>query len=251
MIRQEDRKLKHYLGEFINAMTFADNKLWRTLKTILISPGKLSLEFVEGRRKNYMKPISIFFLANLIYFFFPFINTFTTNLHIQMHGLPYSAVVEKWVDEEVAERGVEFKDYERAYNIKTTELSKLLLTIMATLIGIFLWPIHIGSKRNLLADHMTLGQEVMTYLLIYCLQFVGGLLLLASFIGMNFNHLSDKTMSIISSLMLLYFFARAEYKFYGFRGARLVVNTLLSFVIVIIVLFLYRALLFFITFWSI
>ncbi|MEP1035307.1 DUF3667 domain-containing protein [Ekhidna sp.] len=249
VIRQEDRKLKHYLGEFINALTFADNKLWRTLRTILISPGKLSEEFVEGRRKNYMKPVSIFFLANLIYFLFPVIDTFTTNLQIQMNGLPYSVIVEQWVAEEVTQRDVAFEVYEKAYNTKTTELSKLLLTVMATLIGFFLWPIHIGSKRNLLADQMTIGQEVMTFLLIYCLQLVGGLFLVVSYLGVNL--FSDVTISTISCLMLLFFFIKVEYKFYGFRGLRLVVNAILSLLSIIIVLFLYRALLFFVTFWSI
>ncbi|WP_436517683.1 DUF3667 domain-containing protein [Ekhidna sp. To15] len=251
VISQEDRKFKYYLGEFINALTFADNKLWRTLKTILISPGKLSSEFVEGRRKNYMKPVSIFFLANLIYFLFPVINTFTTSLQIQMSGLPYSEIVNQWVVEEVAERGIKFEEYEKIYNTKTTELSKLLLTVMATLIGFFLWPIHIGSKRNLLADQMTIGQEVMTFILIFCLQLLAGLILIASLIGIKHNLFSDVIISTLSCIMLLFFFAKVEYQFYGFRGFRLVINTILSLLTVIIALFLYRAILFFVTFWAI
>lgn len=251
VIRLEDRKLKHYLGEFINALTFADNKLWRTLKTILLSPGKLSREFVDGRRKNYMKPVSIFFLANLIYFLFPVFNTFTTTLQIQMSGLPYSPVVEKWVDQEITDRAIEFEAYEKEYNLKTTELSKLLLAIMASIIGLFLWPIHMRSKRNLLADQMTIGQEVMTFLLIYCLQLLGGLFLIVSFFEIKVNLFSDVTISIVSCLLLLYFFIKVERQFYGFKGLRLIVNALLSVISIVAALFIYRALLFFVTFWSI
>ncbi len=249
VIHPEDRKFKHFFGEFVNAITFADNKLWRTLKTMLISPGKLSNEFVEGRRKHYMKPVSIFFLANLIYFLFPIINTFTTNLQIQMNGLPYSHIVNQLVVEEIKEREITFEEYEKIYNSKTTELSKLLLIVMATMIGFFLWPVHIDSKRNLLADQLTIGLEVMTFILFFCFQLISVLILIVSLFGIKYYLFSDMVITTISCLMLLLFFAKVEHQFYGFRGFRLIINTILSLLVVIISLFVYRAILFFVTFW--
>lgn len=249
VINQEDRKLKYYLGEFINALTFADNKLWRSLKRLLINPGKLSKDFVEGRRRAYMKPVSIFFLANLVYFLFPFINTFTTNLEIQTVAFSYSELADQWVNEKVEERNISYEEYADSYDAKTAELSKLFIVAMASILSMFFWPIHIGSKHNLIADHMSAGLEVMSFVLIYCLELIAIVLLLIKFLGANL--FSDFVITSISLLMLTYFFARMEYTFYGFRGIRLIVNTVLCLVSVVLTLEIYRGLLFFITFWSI
>jgi len=101
----------------------------------------------------------------------------------------------------------------------------------------------------LLADHITLGQEVVTFILIACLQGMGVLFVLLSPLGLNL--FSDAVLTTVSCMLLLYFFARAEKTFYGFKGVRLVINSILDLTAVIISLSLYRALLFFITFWSI
>jgi len=196
-----------------------------------------------------MKPVSAFFLANLIYFLFPLINTFTTNLSIQMEAFSYSPLAKEWVMETIQERNITLEEYASVYNLKTTELSKLLIVIMASMVGLLMWPIHIGSKHHLLADHITLGQEVVTFILIACLQGMGVLFVLLSPLGLNL--FSDAVLTTVSCMLLLYFFARAEKTFYGFKGVRLVINSILDLTAVIISLSLYRALLFFITFWSI
>ncbi len=248
VINQDDRKLKYFLSEFINAITFADNKLWRTLKNILISPGQYSLDFVDGKRRGYMKPISIFFLANLVYFLIPIFSTFNTNLAIQTTYVMHKDVAKKMVEQEITERGMSFKEYEEIYDRKTTELSKLFLIIMAVFIALFFWPIHYGSQHNLIADHLTVGLEVMTFIITYCTIILSILLYLISLLGPNL--LSDAIMSSLNLALLIYFIARIEYMFYGFRGIRLIFNTFLCISSILISLYMYRAFLFFITFWS-
>ena len=246
VINDDDRKLKHFLGEFINAITFADNKLWRTLKNIIISPGRYSLDFVEGKRRGYMKPISMFFLANLLYFLIPHFNT---SLNIQTNDFLHSNVAEKLVQQEVAERGISLENYQSQYDTKTTELSKLLLIMMAIIIAIIFWIIHLGSRHNLIADNLTVGLEFMTFIIIYGTLSTSAILYLLSFFGLNL--LSDAIMSSLNLILLTYFIARTEYTFYGFRKLRLVLNTFFSLTAIVISLYMYRAFLFFATFWSI
>ena len=252
VIRQEDRKLKHFLGDFINAITFADNKLLRTVKTMLIAPGKLSADFVEGKRKKYMKPISIFFLANLFYFLFPLVNTFTTNLNIQVgDSFIHSKLAESWVSNEISTRDIPFTEYEFLYDTKTAELSKLLIILMALLMAGFFSIIHLGSRRNLLADHLTIGLELMAFILIYSLQVVSFILMLLVLISPDLQYLfSNFYLTAISMSMLLYYFLKMERNFYGFSWSRSIVNTLLCTLALYVSLELYRGLLFFITFWS-
>ena len=249
VIDQNDRRFKQYIGDFINALTFADNKLLRSLKSILLSPGQLSKDFVNGKRKPYMKPASIFFLANLVYFLFPLINTFTTDLNIQTRAFPYSPLADKWVQQTVEKRGLDFKEYEKKYDQKTTELSKLLIIVMAVMLALFFWPIHLGSEKRLVADHMAIGLEVMSFVLLFCMMGMGIVFLVFGFFG--YRLFSDTIITSIILIMLTYFFIRMEYTYYGFKGIRSMVNTVLCLVSIGIALYAYRALLFFITFWSI
>lgn len=248
LITSEDRLLKHFLADLINAFTFADSKLWRTIKTMFIAPGKYSHDFVAGIRIPYMKPISIFFLANLIYFFSPSFNTFNSNLNTQLSLFNHSKIAMQMVKKEVAARGIEMKDYRIIYDQKTNELSKLLLVIMSAVFGFLFWPIHIGSNKKLLADHFTFGLEAMTFITLFCVILLTVTFSLVSFFGLHLA--TEAILSSCAGILLIYFFYRAEKIFYGFTGFRRILNTIFCFCTVLISLSLYRGFLFFITFWS-
>ena len=247
VIYREDRTIRHFMGELFNASTFADNKLWRTIRHIVFQPGVYSLNYISGKRVKVMKPISIFFLANLLYFLIPSINTFTTPLNIQMRAFAYSPMVSKWVDDEVENRGIDFEEYELKYDAKTTELSKMLLIVMTFMFSLTFSIIHFKSKQHLLADHLAISLELMTFILLICVQLLGiignGLRML------GFSWLvSNQGSSIMAGVGLIYFFLFMEKNFYHFEGWRRYANILFSIAAVVLILLLYRLLLFFVTF---
>nr|HPM30698.1 hypothetical protein [Chryseolinea sp.] len=47
VIEQEERTIKFFLGHVLNAFTFIDGKFWRSFKTMLLSPGKMTFDLVE------------------------------------------------------------------------------------------------------------------------------------------------------------------------------------------------------------
>ncbi len=201
-----------------------------------------------------MKPISLFFLANLIYFLFPLVNTFTTNLSIQVNdAFVHSEIASGWVQEEIAERDMTFEEYEFLYDTKTAELSKLLLILMVLLMALFFWLIHIGSKRNLLADHLTTSLELMSFILFYCIQLYSLILLLMitiSPVDLQFLF-SNFYLTFFIVIFLAFFFIHLERTFYEFGWVRSIVNVILCIGAFTLSLQLYRGLLFFITFWSV
>ena len=254
VITEKDRKLRYFLGDFINSLTFADSKFWRTLKIILIHPGSLSHHFIEGRRKPFMKPISIFLFANLIYFLFPLINTFTTNLELQTNAkFIHSGLAKEMVEREIERRSISYGEYEKIYNEKTSDLSRLLIIAMAMLLALFFLPIHWGSPKNLFADHLTVSLEIMAFILLYNLQLVSVLLLvIVAITTSKLNFLfSNNYITTISLIILTYIFYNVEINFYGFRKMRSILNVILCLVSITFALYLYRALLFFVTFWSV
>ncbi len=51
---------EHYVG--------SHGALWRTLATLFRYPGKLTREYIAGRRTMYLKPIQLYFLASILFF---------------------------------------------------------------------------------------------------------------------------------------------------------------------------------------
>jgi hypothetical protein len=45
-----------------------DGRLWRTLRLLLFRPGLLTREYLEGRRKRYVRPTRLFFVMSLLLF---------------------------------------------------------------------------------------------------------------------------------------------------------------------------------------
>src|SRR5579859_106411 len=63
-----DFSLSHVLGEAVETFFHIDSKVFLTLKTLMLEPGKLTEEFFLGRRKPYMSPLQTFFVCNLLFF---------------------------------------------------------------------------------------------------------------------------------------------------------------------------------------
>ena len=45
-----------------------DSRLWRTLIPLLIRPGKLTLDYLEGRRARYMPPFRMYLVLSVVFF---------------------------------------------------------------------------------------------------------------------------------------------------------------------------------------
>lgn len=213
---------------------------------MIVSPGTYARHYCEGRRKDFMKPISLFFLANLLYFLFPVFNTFTTNLDVQRIAFSYSDLVVEIVDQEISSRGISYSEYRETYDKKTAELSKLLLIVMALLLALFSKIIHFGSPRKYIADHFTIALEQMSYIILFCVMGTVAFWSIFSFFGISI--LSDLSVSISAGVLLLYFAARSQRSFFKFKKTRLIINTILGLVAVVFALWIYRMLLFFITY---
>jgi len=81
------------LEEFVSSYLFADGKLMRSFKKLLLHPGELSRNYIKGVRKKFLSPLQLFFFANLLYFLFPMLSTFNTGLNAQINRLPNSELI--------------------------------------------------------------------------------------------------------------------------------------------------------------
>jgi hypothetical protein len=55
------------IQDFVDAVFTVNAPLFMTLKGLFVHPGKLLLEFLEGQRKKYYKPVAFFLLTTVVY----------------------------------------------------------------------------------------------------------------------------------------------------------------------------------------
>lgn len=65
----KDFRVSKYARALFEHFSHFDSKLLRTLWLLASKPGFLTAEFVAGRRNRYLKPLQVFLLANLAFFF--------------------------------------------------------------------------------------------------------------------------------------------------------------------------------------
>ena len=57
------RTLAHMVGEFLHNLFHLDARAWRTLPLLLFRPGRLTHDYIHGKRARYISPLAMFLLA--------------------------------------------------------------------------------------------------------------------------------------------------------------------------------------------
>lgn len=77
----ETRKTFYALfADFITSFVNYDNSFWRTTRDMFTSPGKLTKEYLAGRRKSYVNPVKLYLFASFMAFFIPVLMEYVDSL---------------------------------------------------------------------------------------------------------------------------------------------------------------------------
>ena len=80
---------REFLHEFIGHYVALEGKLWKTMKLLLLKPGQLSLEYMQGRRVRYIQPLRVYLTFSLIFFaLFKFMGEDHHIGDVKLEGIP-------------------------------------------------------------------------------------------------------------------------------------------------------------------
>lgn len=242
ILTKEDRSFKSLSTQVFTALTLADNKFISTLWLMVKNPGFISKEFTEGRTVKYMKPISIFFVLNLIYFLFPSIQLFNASLNTQMRA-PYGTFITEMIATKMVNIHVlNLSSFSLIYDQKSTSLAKLLVMVFVILASL---PLNfIYKKRNrYFNDHFVYCIELACFNLL-----INTLLLKVLIYVLGIGHyIDDFMLTSIFIVTNLYFLLRSGVTFYNQKGWELFLKSVMMILFLKLTLEIYRAILFFIT----
>ncbi|HEV7228706.1 DUF3667 domain-containing protein [Brevundimonas sp.] len=79
------RSLLHLVEEVLHGVVHFDGRIWRTLPLLAINPGRLTREWIQGRRTRYVSPLAIFlFSVFLMFFVFSFTGSLEPNVTVNL-----------------------------------------------------------------------------------------------------------------------------------------------------------------------
>lgn len=106
----EPKQPFHFLfTHFIEDFTHYDGEFWKTIKYLLTRPGKLTKEYLAGKRQLYVAPVKLYIFISFITFFLPSLFPGSEEEAVEHHKKEHNArKIEK--EKEKNENTVKFTD---------------------------------------------------------------------------------------------------------------------------------------------
>ena len=64
----DDLSVRRFVASMVHELVDLDSRLLTTLRTLVLRPGQLTVDFLEGRRGRYLSPFKIFLIVTALYF---------------------------------------------------------------------------------------------------------------------------------------------------------------------------------------
>jgi hypothetical protein len=157
---EKDKKMSHFLGEALHFSTHLEGKFFTTIKTIFITPGKLSLDYCNGIRKKYFKPLSLFLFIVILYLLFPLAKGL--NMRFNTYVSPeynYAWYAKPIADKKMEKQNISIDELSAKYDAKSQKFAKPFLLLILPLTGLVLFFLFYKS-RKFFFDHFVLGIEL-------------------------------------------------------------------------------------------
>ncbi|MCK6447465.1 MAG: DUF3667 domain-containing protein [Planctomycetes bacterium] len=162
-----DLSLAATLAHFVEAFTSLDGKVLASLKAFVV-PGRLTQELLRGARVRYLKPIQLFLLVNVVYFFVqPYTgwNTFNTSYELQVTKQVYSRWAQPRAEARRAELGLDAKTFAERFDGLSSTLARSLVVLFVLWFAVWIAIVcaRIGVPWG---AHVSLGTELASFMLL-------------------------------------------------------------------------------------
>ncbi len=94
------RTLGAFFHDLLHGVLHFEGKIWRTLPLLAWRPGKVTREYIDGRRASYISPIALFLFV--VFITFAIFNAINGPIHVDSQTPQEAAAALKQADEELA-----------------------------------------------------------------------------------------------------------------------------------------------------
>lgn len=222
---------------------------------MLLKPGYVSAQVIDGIRVPYIRPLSMFFIVNLFYFLFTVSDTYNSRLYSQMNLMPYSSVTKKIVEQKIKAEKISIDAFRANYEQQSSSLAKLLLIIFVLFTGLCIALFNIKSNKYFY-DHITVSLEFNAmFILMGNIALKLFALLITQFMllfdVLLEQYLTDPVYTSISGVLAVILLFSMQRRVYHNTVVWSLIKALAFIPCLAISMIAYRAILFFATIWTI
>lgn len=245
----DELTLRKLGSQTLDGLTHLDGKTPRSAWLLLAKPGFLTAEYVRGAHKRFVKPTTLFLIANTAYYLLqPLtgLNTFRTTLTLQGQQ-PYSRLTRPLVEAKLAQPGIDREVYAAAFDARSESLSKLLLIVFVPLLATVIAAIY-RPRRRPFGEHLVLALHFKAFVLSYvCLLVMPFAQLLSRLVGNRSQ--GDDLATAMTFVLIAVYLAMAFRRLFADTWPRAALRAFLAALGYTTLVYAYRAALFLITFW--
>jgi hypothetical protein len=159
-------------GQLFQALTSVDGRLLRSLRSLVVKPGLLTISFLQGRRKPYIGPVSLFLVTNVLFFATESLTggtVFTTPLDSQLHTQPWSPLARTLVTHRLDALQMTAAQFAPRFDAAIALHARSLILLMA--LSFALLPAMVFRRgRHPFAAHAVFSLHLYAFmLLLFCL----------------------------------------------------------------------------------
>lgn len=163
--QERDKNVLLLIEETFHFITHVEGTFFTTLKTLFTRPGQISLDYCDGIRKKYFKPLSFFLLLVVIYLLFPLASGLNMPMRFHMSNPHYGEFATKKVNSFLQHNpGISIDTLSQKFALKSEKTSKVLLFVIIPFCALVLWILGY-KKRPYLYDQMVLSAEINSFFL--------------------------------------------------------------------------------------
>ncbi|WP_165824117.1 DUF3667 domain-containing protein [Pseudochryseolinea flava] len=165
-VYSHDRSFKHLFEEVFHFFTHFEGTLFNTLRVLPFRPGQLSLDFINGIRRRYFKPIPFFLMAVILYLMFPLFGGLNMKLSFHLASPLYGEYATSLSEKVQEQKDLSPKELEEAFHYKGEKTSKFLLIIIIPFTALVSYAMAF-RKRKYYYDHFIFATEIASVFILW------------------------------------------------------------------------------------
>ena len=244
-VTAHDYSITHFAEHVLESLTHFDFKSLRALKTLVAHPGRLTRDYLDGRRRAYIGPIQLFVIVNIVFALLgP--TTFRTPLKTQEHDRPFPALKQSLVAGAIADRDVTREEFERSFDDAAGLQAKTWIFALIPIMALVTAALY-GFRRYFF-EHLILATHLLTFLLVWTFATVVVVVAAAALGGRSLSNAAvDNLAAVLVQLGLAVYLAVALRRTFGGGLVAAGTRALAVAVLFLPIVRVYRFLLFFVT----
>lgn len=243
----KDKSIKHLIEEIFHFVTHFEGAFFITLKTIFARPGTLTVDYSNGIRKKYFKPISFFLLIVIVYLIFPIFKGLDPEMYKYKYGFG-GHFIEQQIQEKVNRNHLSEEDLSHSFEMKSHTVSKFSLLLIIPFTALFMSLLF--YKKRVLFDMVIASTEVNVFYLLAIFLLLPLALMGMALIGLDVSGINndDAITLLATSIFSIYSSVLFHKVFPAAWWIAIVKAVTFSIIHLFVIFFLYRFLVFEITF---